>query len=144
DPERRFSVNFADGALGLQGHWRFGDWRLGDWVGDWRLGDWRLGRSPLTQSPITKSSKQSPNRQSPICLFKRSQRVLELSVVRFVARVVQGLAIPDRAPFIYDDHSPLGDVFQAHHVRIDHVEGLDGFLVVVAEQRKSELLLIGP
>src|SRR3954471_25032558 len=77
-------------------------------------------------------------------LSELSERVLELAVIRLIARVVERLAVADGASLIYDDHSALGDVFQPDHVRIYNIVGPDRLLVVIAEQRESEPLLVTP
>src|SRR3954470_3416794 len=67
--------------------------------------------------------------QFPALLWQLGQRLLQFVVIRLVACVVQNLAITDDAPFIYDEHCTLRDVFQPDHVRIDDAVRLNRLFV---------------
>src|SRR5688500_1893288 len=76
--------------------------------------------------------------------LESGQRLLHVLVVRLVARIVQHFAMADDAIAIDDEHGALGNVLEADHVRIDDAVLPDDVLVVVAEQREIQLLLIRP
>src|SRR5688572_5279793 len=92
--------------------------------GDWRLatGDWRLATGTL----------------------ECSERGADFSVVRLVSRVVQNLLVTHDAGRIDHEDGALGNVLESNHVGIDNAVLADDLLVVVAEQRKAETLLVAP
>src|SRR5688500_11160675 len=75
---------------------------------------------------------------------KFSESLAQLRVVGLVPCVLEHLAVPDDAALVDDEHGALRDVLQADHVGIDHAVLVDDLFVVIAQQRKSELLLIVP
>src|SRR6187549_3544274 len=73
----------------------------------------------------------------------RIDRSLDLVVLRLVPGGWRDLAIADDALAIDDNHGAAGNALQAAHVRVDHVELLDGVLVEVAQQVEVERVLAG-
>src|SRR5215213_6255561 len=77
------------------------------------------------------------------CLLANCREgLIQPGVIGLVPRVLQHLAVPDDTRFIYDEDRALGDVFEPDHVGIDDSVLVDDLFVVVAQQRKPELLLI--
>src|SRR6476646_7335485 len=81
--------------------------------------------------------------KSEACLLRRVDRGLDLVVLRLVARGRCDLTIANDALAIDDDYGAAGHALQAAHVRVDHVELLDGVLVEVAQQVEVERVLAG-
>src|SRR5262245_1517244 len=75
---------------------------------------------------------------------KFGDSLVQSSVIGLVARVIENFPVPDRASSIYDENGAPGDVFQPDHVGVDDAVGVDDVLVVIAQQRKSQLQLIIP
>src|SRR6185436_2271143 len=83
---------------------------------------------------------------TPRNLSKRLECVhcrLDLVVLGLVAGGWRDLAISDDALAIDDNHGAARNPLQAAHVRVDHVELLDGVLVEVAQQVEVEGVLAG-
>src|SRR5687767_4511376 len=79
-----------------------------------------------------------------VLFAKFSDGLPQLRVVGLVPRVLEHLAVPDDAAFIDRKHRALRDVLQSNHVGIDDPVFVDDLFVVIAQQRKPELLLIVP
>ena len=63
--------------------------------------------------------------------------LVDLLVVRLVARVLEHLAVPHDAVLVEHEHGALGDAFQADHVLVEHAVVADHLLVEVAAAAES-------
>ena len=89
------------------------------------------------QLVVSLAASLSPGRYD-----ERRHAAQHLLIIRFVPRILEHLAVPDHAILVDDEHGALGDALEADHVLVEHAVVANHLLVVVAQQREIQVLLI--